>query len=792
MAMQLTMTLVHSVWFVGAVSLASMIGSWILRSATAQARYLLHTIALATMLVSMPVIFALVEVGDIESAARRASRVAGGAGSHGEFDHGPSADVADSSSGAGSDDGPRPGAPPSETPAADGGEPRARLVILSMSLAAWAPRIAGVYLLGVGIMFLRLGTAVWGGRRLRQAAVAVQDAAVLAMVQRQVRRIGGLRVPFVAWCERITVPVVTGLLRPAILLPVSLATGMPAAQWEVLLAHELAHIRRFDLLANFLQRVVEAALFFHPGAWYVSWSMARERENACDDLVLAGGWPPITYAETLLRMAELGRHGPRDWKTSPEFLAATGDSPSQFKRRLLRVLGYEPATSVYPSAGGLVWFSVAMVLTFIAPVAFCTRGEQRLAWNSLLAHQNKESPAAGANNPADPRSAHASSPVRPERTAEKYGELLVENQFGELAEKFTPLLNAELSAEGLGELWKDLSTPFGKLKRFRRARTRRVGNRNVIEQLARWDRAEWTLVLLLDDSGRIEGLGIRDEPERGDLPETRIPKGGLDFGPELRAQRAATGSITTQVKDRSGNPIQSGSYRIWKENPRPGDRDGVWRTSDGAVWEPLEQRSGVSPVLFGNLPAGRYRISGQFPLPDGFRTAFTGPIVLATDQATSEATLEFFEGGTIKFRLIDALTGAPIEDGWCGLTRVQRDWPETMFPPRRDPEAGVWSVAGLPPGKYQLNAGRRPDSPDAPVYELVDGPLEIEAPRGGVTEKRDLALRGRSMTESEVSACWPWTVEGTVRDTGLWLLDNAWDASGNRVVQIDEVSVQLR
>src|ERR1017187_9214042 len=83
------------------------------------------------------------------------------------------------------------------------------------------------------------------------------------------------------------VPVVMGYLRPVILMPVGLMTGLPAEQIEAILLHELAHIRRHDYLVNLLQIVVEGLVFYHPAVWWISSVMRAERENCCDDLVVA-------------------------------------------------------------------------------------------------------------------------------------------------------------------------------------------------------------------------------------------------------------------------------------------------------------------------------------------------------------------------------------------------------------------------------------------------------------------------------------------------------------------------
>src|SRR5262249_40520541 len=151
----------------------------------------------------------------------------------------------------------------------------------------------------------------------------------------------GLRfVPVVAWCRRVSTPIVVGIVTPMILLPASLAGGLTADQLSALLTHELAPIPRLDLVVNLLPPGIETLLFFHPAVWYLSRQISRERENCCDDCVLAAGWQGTVYADALLRMAELCIPCSAGAGTLAT-LSAAGARPSEFKRRVLRLLGVD-------------------------------------------------------------------------------------------------------------------------------------------------------------------------------------------------------------------------------------------------------------------------------------------------------------------------------------------------------------------------------------------------------------------------------------------------------------------
>lgn len=81
-------------------------------------------------------------------------------------------------------------------------------------------------------------------------------------------------------------PVLIGVIRPVILLPVAVMCRMPLAQVELILAHELAHVRRLDPLVNLLQLAIETLYFHHPVVRWISREVRNEREICCDSMAL--------------------------------------------------------------------------------------------------------------------------------------------------------------------------------------------------------------------------------------------------------------------------------------------------------------------------------------------------------------------------------------------------------------------------------------------------------------------------------------------------------------------------
>ena len=130
--------------------------------------------------------------------------------------------------------------------------------------------------------------------------------------------------------ERVAVPMVVGWLRPVVLLPASAITGLTAQQLEAVLAHELAHIRRYDCLVKLIQAVVETLLFYHPAVWWVSGRIRQESEHYSDELAVEVCGDRRTYAKALARVAELGSRKPH--------LAAAANG-GEILSRIRRVVG---------------------------------------------------------------------------------------------------------------------------------------------------------------------------------------------------------------------------------------------------------------------------------------------------------------------------------------------------------------------------------------------------------------------------------------------------------------------
>ena len=222
---------------------------------------------------------------------------------------------------------------------------------LHVWLNPWLSWAVLLWFLGVLIMTLRIGHGWQRAHQLRRTA----DFPPLPQWDNIVRelslRLGIRQAVRLAVSTRILVPSVIGWLKPVILLPPSVMSGLTPLQIELILAHELAHVRRFDYLWNLLQIVVETLLFYHPVVRWVSNQARVEREQCCDDLVVALHGDALDYARALTELEGL-RH--------PRSALMLGANGGQVLDRIHRLLG-QSATSM-PAAWGPVLLAACLLL----------------------------------------------------------------------------------------------------------------------------------------------------------------------------------------------------------------------------------------------------------------------------------------------------------------------------------------------------------------------------------------------------------------------------------------------
>ncbi|MGH8282355.1 MAG: TonB family protein [Gammaproteobacteria bacterium] len=206
------------------------------------------------------------------------------------------------------------------------------LKIWLQPLVPWA---APLWLLGVLCMTLRAWRGWRHAYRLRKKAEFIPLPEWNTVVESLRTLLGIRKLVQLAVSVSVTVPSVIGWLMPIILLPPSVIAGLTPLQMELILTHELAHIRRQDYLWNLLQIAVETLLFYHPVVHWVSHQARLEREQCCDDMVVRLHGNAIDYARALTELEGLRQ---------PRTALVLGANGGQVLDRVHRLLG-QPATN---------------------------------------------------------------------------------------------------------------------------------------------------------------------------------------------------------------------------------------------------------------------------------------------------------------------------------------------------------------------------------------------------------------------------------------------------------------
>jgi len=208
---------------------------------------------------------------------------------------------------------------PAPAPPAPGAALRSSRSWVDVAIALW---VAGVLVHGYRLAsaYGSLRAAVRRSAPLPEDDGALADGAAVAL--------GLKHTPRIRLSDEIEAPLVTGVVHPVVLIPPSAIDGLSPRERAMLIGHELAHIRRRDLLFAWVPAIAERLFFFHPLARLAAREYVAQRESACDALVLnTMDVTPQEYGRMLVRLGVGG--------LNPVFTVG-GSSPSvsALKKRL--------------------------------------------------------------------------------------------------------------------------------------------------------------------------------------------------------------------------------------------------------------------------------------------------------------------------------------------------------------------------------------------------------------------------------------------------------------------------
>ena len=209
---------------------------------------------------------------------------------------------------------------------------------------------------GAGLLFLKLVFGYISVHKLKNSKDNMPQAKLNKILRTLVLKMKITQAIDIKMNTQILVPMLIGTLKPLILIPVSLISRLSSEQLEVIIAHELAHLKRNDFLINIFQSFVDIVFFYHPAMWLFSAQIRKERENCCDDMAIKITGNKILLAKTLIQIQE-------GLAISPRLALAFGENTFSLKDRILRIVGVSSGQNPFKEG---IWVAMGLLITFWA------------------------------------------------------------------------------------------------------------------------------------------------------------------------------------------------------------------------------------------------------------------------------------------------------------------------------------------------------------------------------------------------------------------------------------------
>lgn len=198
--------------------------------------------------------------------------------------------------------------------------------------------VLAVWVAGVLLFLLKLLAGFVATNLLTRRAVEFEDPTMIELFTSLLVEVNLKSTIRLLRSERTSMPVVYGILRPAVLLPAA-AEEWSEERRRMVLLHELTHVSRRDCLTQLLAQLACAVYWFNPFVWFAARRLRVEREQACDDFVLSIGTKPSDYANHLLEIARsMQERSIFRWSQTTSVAMARR---SQLEGRLLAILSKE-------------------------------------------------------------------------------------------------------------------------------------------------------------------------------------------------------------------------------------------------------------------------------------------------------------------------------------------------------------------------------------------------------------------------------------------------------------------
>jgi len=198
------------------------------------------------------------------------------------------------------------------------------------------PIIVGVWLIFVIILSSKFILKITLSQRIKKIHKVSLHRKWHCKVEELSKKLNLKKVVGIYESSLVNVPCVVGFIKPIILLPLSTLTHLSVENIEMILLHELSHIKRNDYLINIFQTILDILFFYNPAYRWISEQARIERELACDDMVILVSNDALTYAKTLALVEDSTNNSNSDIVS----LTITGNKKS-LKYRIKRLFNKE-------------------------------------------------------------------------------------------------------------------------------------------------------------------------------------------------------------------------------------------------------------------------------------------------------------------------------------------------------------------------------------------------------------------------------------------------------------------
>ena len=254
----------------------------------------------------------------------------------------------------------------------------------TLSVNSETPSIAGYILLGIWIvgilaMIILVIKSSLRLRSLEKSALPLQNQEVRRLYHRCLEEMGIHRDIPVYSTAFLKSPIIVGLLKPCIYLPIHLISDYNESDMRYMLLHELQHYKHKDAVASYLMNLAGVVYWFNPLVWYALKEMRNDREVACDTSVLKMLEEDAyeDYGNTLINFAE------KVSLTPFPFAAGLGGNMDQMKRRIINIASYEKPTFMKRIKGMTAFVLTAVLLLGFAPfISTYAADENYYQWDS--------------------------------------------------------------------------------------------------------------------------------------------------------------------------------------------------------------------------------------------------------------------------------------------------------------------------------------------------------------------------------------------------------------------------